>query len=90
MGVFEDLPKISEGYIKVKNNTTILAFTDGLTELENPSGEQYGMENLVAFCEKNYKLGPDIFIKILYDHISKFKGNMLFNDDISVLACKFW
>ncbi|MBX7226151.1 MAG: serine/threonine-protein phosphatase [Chitinophagales bacterium] len=90
LGVFEDLPSVSEGYIKIQNNTTILAFTDGLTELENPSGEQYGMENLATFCEKNYKLGPDIFIKILYDHISKFKGNMLFNDDISVLACKFW
>lgn len=89
LGAFEELPTISIGEEKIGAGTTILCYTDGLTELENNELEQYGMDRLSDFCKKNHKYGPDIFIKILHNEISKFKENRLFNDDISVLACKF-
>ena len=57
--------------------------------MENEEGEQFGSERLLQFTRNNYRLGPDIFNKILYDYVSKFKGNVLFNDDISVLTGKF-
>jgi sigma-B regulation protein RsbU (phosphoserine phosphatase) len=89
LGAFEELPKIELGQEIIGSNTTILCYTDGLTELENNDLEQYGMDRLSKFCQKNHKYGTDIFIKILHEDISKFKENRLFNDDISVLACKF-
>lgn len=89
LGIFEELPKIQFGCITIKPNTTIVSFTDGLTEMENEEGEQFGSERLLQFTRNNYRLGPDIFNKILYDYVSKFKGNVLFNDDISVLTGKF-
>jgi len=89
LGIFEELPKIQFGKITIKPNTTIIAFTDGLSELENEAGEQFGIERLLQFTKNNHRLGPEIFNKILYDYVSKFKGNVLFNDDISVLTGKF-
>ena len=74
---------------KISIDSTILCYTDGLTELEDDNGEQYSFERLRDFTSKNYKLGPDVFIKSLTAQLSKFKGNQLFNDDISLLACKF-
>lgn len=89
LGIFEELPNIKFGNITIEPNTTIVTFTDGLSELENDEGEQFGIERLKKFTKNNYRLGPDIFNKILYDYVSKFKGNVLFNDDISVLTAKF-
>ncbi len=89
LGIFEELPKIEFGNITIKPNTTIVTFTDGLTEMENEDEVQFGPERLLEFSRMNYRLGPEIFNKILYDYVSKFKGNVLFSDDISVLTAKF-
>jgi phosphoserine phosphatase RsbU/P len=88
LGAFEEIPKIEFGDEIIQPGTTIVCYTDGLTEMENEDGEFYGMDRLIEFVKQNYKLGPEIFNKILYDNVSKFKGNRLFNDDVSVLTCK--
>jgi sigma-B regulation protein RsbU (phosphoserine phosphatase) len=89
LGIFEELPRIEFGSMIIKPNTTIITFTDGLTEMENEDEQQFGVERLLEFSKNNYRLSPEIFNKILYDYVSKFKGNVLFNDDISVLTAKF-
>jgi sigma-B regulation protein RsbU (phosphoserine phosphatase) len=91
LGVFEELPKRVEFGTKILHpNTTIISFTDGLTELENSNEEQFGTERLLQFTKINHRLSPEVFNKMLYDYICKFKGNVLFNDDISVLTGKFF
>ncbi len=90
LGAFEELPKMHFGKITLQANASLFCVTDGLTELENDAGEQFGSEKLMKLIQDNYKLSPEIFNKILFDDISKFKGNMLFNDDISVLTAKFY
>lgn len=89
LGAFEELPTIQLGHENIGPGTTILCYTDGLTELENNNLEQYGSDKLSEFCKKNHKYGTEVFIKVLHDDISRFKENQLFNDDISVLVCKF-
>lgn len=90
IGIFEELPKMEFGRKTIQPNTTIVTFTDGLSELENEDGEQFGTDRLMKFVQSNHKLSPEIFNKKLYDFLSKFKGNVLFNDDISVLIAKFF
>jgi sigma-B regulation protein RsbU (phosphoserine phosphatase) len=90
LGIFEELPKIKFGIKTLLPNTTIISFTDGLTELENGAEEQFGTERLIRFAYANHRLSPEVFNKTLYDYICKFKGNVLFNDDISVLTGKFF
>lgn len=90
LGVFEELPKVTAHTLTVPQDAMILCFTDGLTELENAAGEQFTPDRLLDFMRQQKQLSPELFIKVLYDYISKFKGNMLFSDDISVLAAKFY
>lgn len=89
LGIFEDIDTIKIGTIKLQPNDSIICYTDGLTELKNDSGNQYSIKRLIKFSSENSKLGPDVLLKNLYNNISKFKGNTLFNDDISILCCKF-
>jgi len=90
LGVFEDLPKMYSETLSIKEATTIVCYTDGLTELENEHNKQFGISLLVDFIKYNYQYNPALFNKLLHEHISKYKGNSLFNDDISVLTGKFY
>ncbi|MEZ5001808.1 MAG: PP2C family protein-serine/threonine phosphatase [Chitinophagales bacterium] len=89
LGAMEEIPFITFGKEKITKGTTIVCFTDGLTELEDDNGKQYSFDRLRLFTQKNYQLSPEIFIKSLNDNLAKFKGTQLFNDDISLLTCKF-
>ncbi|HNM31667.1 MAG TPA: PP2C family protein-serine/threonine phosphatase [Chitinophagales bacterium] len=89
LGIFEELPKVEFGSITIKPDTTIVSFTDGLSEMEDENGTQFGQKRLTDFALLHYHLSPETFNKLLYENVSKFKGNVLFNDDISVLTAKF-
>jgi len=89
LGGMEDIPHITFGREKITKGSTVVLFTDGLTELENEEGKLYSYERLRMFTRKNHQLSPEVFIKSLYDSLIKFKEGMLFNDDISLLTCKF-
>lgn len=89
LGIFEVLPKIEIGKLTIQPETIIVCFTDGVTEMENEHGEQFGIKGILDICKTNHKSSPEILNKILYHEVSKFKGNVLFNDDISVLIAKF-
>lgn len=90
LGIFEELPKIEFGQITIQPDTTILCFTDGLSELENSDGDIMGVERLQNFALQHHKLSTELFNKLLFDNISKFKGNALFNDDVSVLTARIF
>ena len=83
LGIFEELPKVEFGSITIKPDTTIVSFTDGLSEMEDEDGSQFGQKRLTEFALLHYHLSPETFNKLLYESVSKFKGNVLFNDDIS-------
>ncbi len=89
LGIFEELPKLDFGKITIQPNSTIICFTDGLTEMEDSKGHQYGTSHLIKLLQANHTLSPEVFNKLLYDDFCRFKGNVLFNDDISILTAKF-
>jgi len=89
LGGMEDIPNITFGVERIAKGSTVVCFTDGLTELENEEGKLYTYERLRLFTRKYHEMSPEVFIKSLYEKLTKFKGGMLFNDDISLLTCKF-
>jgi sigma-B regulation protein RsbU (phosphoserine phosphatase) len=90
LGVFEELHKLEIETLKIDGETTIICCTDGLTELENEHNKQFGLSLLIDFAKLYHQHNPALFNKLLHEHISKFKGNSLFNDDISSLTGKFY
>lgn len=90
IGAFDTLPKISVGEIILDKNAILLAYTDGLTELENDNGEMFGFDKLCNIVLKNEQESMEILLQNLTNTLHTFKGEQNFNDDVSVLACKIY
>ena len=89
IGVFEELPEVKMGFIKVETGDVLINYTDGLTELENEAGEQLGPNNLAQFLVDNNKQELEELNKNLLAYLEYFKGKQPFNDDVTVLTCRF-
>ncbi len=66
--------------------TKVYVFSDGLSDLTNPSGQRYGDTNLKAFLSKAYKGDAAGFLELLEAEIEGFKGNAAMADDITALT----
>jgi len=88
LGVFDPLPFISEGFITDLAGFTLFAYTDGLTETENDKGIEIGSDNIAEFIQQNHHKNLTQIHQELLDKIDKFRGNVGYKDDITMLSCK--
>ncbi|MBK9149821.1 MAG: SpoIIE family protein phosphatase [Saprospiraceae bacterium] len=90
IGAFEKLPEIKEEKIQLNGETTILCFTDGLTDLKDTRGELMGDHFLETLMMKNGRMTPEAFNNKLMEEIDAFRGDHEISDDIAVLTCKIF
>jgi len=88
LGMFDELPEISFGEVKIKPNSLIINYTDGLTDTQNDSDDLFELEHLIAFGKANINLHPKEFNKKLLAQLEEFKGTQEYVDDISLLSCR--
>jgi phosphoserine phosphatase RsbU/P len=89
LGMVDELPKIKEGVITVVPGTILMCYTDGVVELENETGEDFGIERLRTIFFQNMTKSMKEVNEIVMDKLEEFKGNMEYFDDIALLACRF-
>ena len=89
LGMFEELPSIEAGEEIIDEGTTLVNYTDGLTDLENEEGFNFTIERLLEFIKTNREYSMAVFNNLLLKTIMDFKGNREFVDDISILSCHF-
>lgn len=88
LGAFDELPFINEGFIDDLDGFTLFAYTDGLTETENPQEKEFGSEPLEEYFSKNYhKPLTEIHSDIL-EMVDNFRQSKPYRDDITMLSCK--
>ena len=75
--------------LPVRKNLTLISYSDGLTDLENPSGSKFGEERVEFFVRKNYEFSPHKFIDELEKSLQEFSREAPQPDDITVLILKF-
>ena len=66
--------------------TMLLAYTDGVTEAERASHEQYGDKRLLAFASAHAKDAPAVFVANLERDLDAFTAGAEQSDDITALA----
>lgn len=88
IGAFPKLPFMDKGHLSLHGQSILLIFTDGLTDLINPSAEYFDLEHIEKFIIENHTKNSTSFNTLLMDELEKFKGNQTFPDDITVLTCK--
>lgn len=84
LGSFSDLPFIEIETIDISKGTSIIAYTDGVTETENNIGLPYE-ENFIHFINEYTKNRKENFIERLEEDLNNFKDDTLDQDDISCI-----
>lgn len=89
LGMFDTLPFITSGEVKVEPGSVLITYTDGLSEASNKSGDLFEMEGLIDFTTKNHALPLADFNTQLLDNVITFMDGNDFDDDITLLSLRF-
>lgn len=90
LGPFEKLPFIESGEATVGEESIILSYTDGLTDLVNDAGEYFNEGYLFELACRDCHLSANAFSDKLMHEIVQFKGEQAYPDDITILTCKIY
>jgi serine phosphatase RsbU (regulator of sigma subunit) len=66
----------------------LVAYTDGITEAANPSGQLWGMERLENLLRSCSKLAPDEIIERVLAEVSEFANGEPQRDDVTLVVMK--
>lgn len=90
LGMLDELPFIETGKIHLKPNTTLVLYTDGVVELENETGEFFGVERLVKMVHNFYPLKMEDMNNLIFSKLDEWKGELPLVDDTAVFSCRFF
>jgi sigma-B regulation protein RsbU (phosphoserine phosphatase) len=88
LGAFEDFG-YQEETLNMETGDTILLYTDGVTDEENPDGEKFELERLYRVFEENAHLDAGEVIRSIERAVSAFMEGGTQADDLTILALKF-
>lgn len=89
LGMFDALPYINFGEVKVGTNALLVNYTDGLSEAANNEGKLFEVEGLINFINAHHQLPLLDFNTKLLDYVIAFKQDTDFDDDITLLTLRF-
>ena len=84
LGVFRD-GDYQETTVDLASGDRLLLFTDGVTELISPEGEEFGEKRLIRWLQDHHRLTAADLQKKLMREIVEFSGGE-FQDDATLLA----
>lgn len=79
----------SEHTYTIHKNNSLLFYTDGITDAENPAGQFYGKEKLVHCVEMMQQHSPQEIIQAILDDNKKHIGIRKQSDDLTLLLVRF-
>ncbi len=87
MGMLDDLPFVNEAVIKLDEPSKLFCYTDGLVEVIQDSGVEFGTEGLEK--EISNKKSLENNIKTIIDNQKILEGSASIFDDISIIGAEF-
>jgi len=88
LGAMHPLPFVNEGFITDLEEFFLFCYTDGLTETLNESGQEFGVQVLRDYVEKNYFKNLKTIHQDIIVALDGFKGLNGYRDDITMLTCR--
>jgi sigma-B regulation protein RsbU (phosphoserine phosphatase) len=85
VGMFDDLQASSQ-IQDLENGDSLLLYTDGITEAENPEGELYGMDRLTQSLRKTGNNPPEARLSSLLQDMNEFSAGAQSQDDLTLVA----
>lgn len=88
LGMFDELPAVEMGEIEIVPNSVIFTYTDGLVEMENNSGKEFGSDRLINLIHENYKMKMDDLNALVFEDLEEFKEEQPSLDDTAILSLR--
>jgi serine phosphatase RsbU (regulator of sigma subunit) len=89
VGIFPDKVfsrDIEDRLITLKPGDCIVQFTDGLSEMRNEAGEEYGLERLMQVTSREAARGSRHLVHELLKSLAAFRGTTPQSDDLTIVA----
>ena len=67
----------------------LLIFTDGLVEVQNPSGELYSQELLLGAVQRHINANAQQLLEALLRDVKTFAGGASFTDDVCMVSMDY-
>jgi len=77
-----------EKTLPLRSGDVICAFTDGVFEVQNPAGDEFGEQAIIDFIQANRQLAAAELSDSLYKKIKSFSHKTKFRDDFTILIVK--
>lgn len=90
LGMLEELPFLDSGEVEIKNNTTLILYTDGVVELENTTEEQFETDRLTKIVQNFYPLSMEDLNEIVFSKLDDWRGPKNYVDDTAILSCRIF
>jgi serine phosphatase RsbU (regulator of sigma subunit) len=88
LGAFEDFGYTEES-LAMETGDTLLLYTDGVTDMENPSGEKFESERLYKTFEGSTHLDAQGIAMAISDAVEDFMEGTPAKDDLTIVTLKF-
>jgi len=89
LGAFDVLPFMSVTKVTIPENSTLLCYTDGLTEVFDEDDSEFGIERTIEFLQTHRFLSSKMLHLQLLREINLYNEDATLNDDITLLSCRF-
>jgi sigma-B regulation protein RsbU (phosphoserine phosphatase) len=88
LGMFDEIVKIKEGIVNISPGTRIVCYTDGLVELENDKGEDFGIDSLKEIIKSNPLLNMMELNSLIMETAMHYKESRPYIDDIALFSLR--
>jgi phosphoserine phosphatase RsbU/P len=87
LGMFSDA-RYAVRSLALQPEDSLLLYTDGLSEAQNVSGEEYGLERISRLAAQHAALTPENLLANCVSDLRGYTGGAKQNDDLSLLAMR--
>lgn len=70
-------------------NDAVVLYTDGLYEITNAEGREFGQERLLEIANRNRNMPVHDMLPKIIEETSAFSASGQFDDDVCLVGCKF-
>ncbi len=85
LGLWEDIT-LDERSVKLEQGSTLLLFTDGMTDCRNPQGEGFGLDRIKSTLAGLRGLSGQAVCDRLFDTLVRFQNGAAQDDDVTLVA----
>lgn len=89
LGLLLDPPKpFEQGTETLRPGDILVVYTDGITEITNPSGEEWGVDRLIETIQQNRDHSAQEIVTRVFDAIDSYSQNAEAVDDMTLIILK--